>query len=147
MLETPDHSKLAHLWTDVFFTCPMRATLAARHRHLAPTWYYWFTATPSCPASEVGLRARHTAELFSVFGLKEDLPPPSGNCSMTQVGAAESGRKTHEPNVQGIVKSEHRICFIYFLNYMHFFNFLIFFLKKIRFLNVASCRPRWRFPI
>lgn len=93
LLESPAHSKLAHLWTDVFFTCPMRATLAARQRHLAPTWHYRFSATPTCPASEVGLKARHTAELFFVFGLKEDLPPPDGNCSMTEVGGGGEGGK------------------------------------------------------
>ena len=78
---------MSAMWTDIFFACPARKVLTARQKHEAPTYTYLFDITPSCPPDEVRLGASHTAELFFVFGITENLPPPIGRCDFTPVGS------------------------------------------------------------
>ena len=89
-----EFNSMADMWTDMFFACPARRVLTAREKYQAPTYSYMFEITPSCPPDEIRLRASHTAELFFVFGLTANLPPPAGDCNFTPVGAEKLPKRT-----------------------------------------------------
>ncbi len=85
------------VFTEYIFLCPTYRALQNAVARGIDVYTYSFNHTPSCswisgtslsPAQINFLGPTHTSEIPFVFGLTENLPPPSGTCNFT---TAENG--------------------------------------------------------
>ncbi|KAI1413639.1 alpha/beta-hydrolase [Hypoxylon sp. FL1857] len=77
--------------SEVSYQCPSYRALKTAESHSLPVWSYRFTHVPSCPwfagiESEwiPALGAAHSSEIPFVFNFTTGMPPPGGNCTLSQ---------------------------------------------------------------
>jgi carboxylesterase type B len=88
----PTFQAMSTIITDFYFKCPAYRALKGAADKNVTVFSYRFNHTPGCswlpgiPQDKQllgALGATHLAEIPFVFGVKNNLPPPTGNCSFT----------------------------------------------------------------
>ena len=85
----PESSQLSLMLTHSLFSCPTHERLAARANNAdAPTYFYWWGVTPSCPPEGAHAGPAHGTDLWFTFAVYDGFTSavtPTGTCSLTEV--------------------------------------------------------------